>query len=412
VYLGNVTVQLSERHRLIALFQHDSRKQDANYQWYAGNYAINQYGGGAYGLRLISAWTPKLTTRFLVSYNDKGVNPTAASIGGVGRLPELDIYQTSALTGGIVEGQGASLATLNNLNAVGLNPSSKPSITGDLIYYISKAWGSHEIQTGFYLQPKETSKVTTLYANGGALIQQDAVLNNPNDPTQGYTVFHQESVSQSSLLSNYLTANDYAWYIQDHWRPFSRLSITAGLRPDWVSSYDQLFHVSTMHAWNWAPRVGGEYALTKDAKNVVRASWTKITDITNAAYFGSAGTSQVTTTDKYLENGQWVSFVTPGSTQRTPGKTFDPNRHQGYVREWTVGYRRQLPGEVVVDASYIDREYRDRPTEVDTNQVYTPTSTGVVWSGLVNPALNNTYYVTNDKWNWYVYQGLEFTVSK
>jgi len=412
VYLGNVSVQLSERHRLIGLFQHDSRKQDANYQWYAGNYAVNQFGGGAYGLRLISAWTPKLTTRFLVSYNNKGVNPTASSIGGVGRQPELDIYATDALSGGNVLGQGASLATLNNLSEISLNPSHKASITGDLIYYIPRAWGSHEIQTGFYLQPKETDKVTTLYANGGALIQEDAVLNNPDDPTQGYTIFHQQSVSQAGLLSNYLTANDYAWYIQDRWRPFSRLSITAGLRPDWVSSYDQLFRVSTMHAWNYAPRVGGEYALTKDAKNLLRASWSKITDITNAAYFGSAGTTAVTTTDKYLEGGQWVSFVTPGSTQITPGKTFDPNRHQGYVREWTVGYRRQLPGEVVLDASYIDREYRDRPTEVDTNQIYTQSPAGIVWSGLVNPALNKAYYVTNDKWNWYVYQGIEFTVSK
>jgi hypothetical protein len=412
VYLGNVTWQLSPRHRLEGLVQHDSRLQDANYQWYAGDYAVNQYGGGAYGVRLISEWTPRLTTRFLVSYNDKGLNPNAASIGGVGSKPEIDVYDTDVLSGGTLVGQGASLATLNDLNSVTLNPASKTTISGDLIYYIPKGWGTHEIQTGFYLQPHETDKVTTLYANGGLLSQEDVVLNNPNDPADGYTPFHEESYSQASVVSEDITANDYAWYIQDRWRPFNRLTITAGLRPDWVSSYDEIFKVSTMHAWNYAPRVGGAFSLTRNQKNVIRASWSKITDITNAAYLGSAGTSTVTETNSYYENGAWVPFVTPGSTELTPGKTFDPHRHQGYVREWLVGYRTQLPGEVVVDVSYIDREYRDRPSEYDTNQIYTTTSSGTVWGGLVNPALNNTYYVTNDKWNWFVYNGIEATVSK
>jgi hypothetical protein len=35
-----------------------------------------------------------------------------------------------------------------------------------------------------------------------------------------------------------------------------------------------------------------------------------------------------------------------------------------------------------------------------------------VWSGLVNPTLNNTYYITNNRWNWFVYQGGEITVTK
>jgi len=216
----------------------------------------------------------------------------------------------------------------------------------------------------------------------------------------------------ASNLSSYISANDFAWYVQDHWRPIQRLSITAGLRPDWVSGYDKIFKVSTEHAWNYAPRVGVDYSLTKNLRNTVRASWTRLTDITNSSYIGTAGTSTVTTTDNYLENGAWVTFVTPGSSALTPGKSFDHNRHQGYVKEWLVGYRTQVPGEVVLDLSYIDREYRDRPAQYDTNQIYTTASSGTTWGGLVNPALNNTYYVTNNKWNWFVYQGIELSVSK
>ncbi len=415
VFLGNSSVQLSPKHRLTALIQYDSRKQDANYQWYATSIAHDQYGGGAYGLRLISQWTPRLTTRFLASYNNKGVNSSLGAIGGVGSKPEEDIYLTSTSSAGKLLGQGSSLATLNNLSSVSLNPAQKPTISGDVTYYVPKAWGSHEIGSGFYLEPHELSKATTYYANNGGIIQEDAALNNPNDPTQGYTIFHTQSVGgTTSFLSSYIGANDYAWYVQDRWKPIARLSITAGIRPDWISGRDEQFKVTTQHSWNYAPRVGGAFVLTKNQRNVVRASWTKLTDITNASYLGTAATSTVATTDTYYNpNGTVLNtIVTPASTSSSLGKTFDPGRHQGYVREWLVGYRTQLPGEVVIDASYIDREYRDRPAEIDTNQIYTTTASGTVWSGLYNTALNNTYLITNNKWNWFVYQGYEITVSK
>jgi hypothetical protein len=417
VFLGNSSVQLSPRHRLMGIVQYDSRNQDANYQWYTQDIARNEYGGGAYGLRLISQWTPRLTTRFLISYNNKGANSSLGAIGGVGSKPQEDIYLNYTQSAGSLVGQGSSLATLNNLSSVSVNPAQKESFTGDVTYYIPRAWGVHELAGGFYLQPHELSKVTTYYANNGSIVQQDAALKNPNNPGAGYTVFHTRSVNgTSSFLSSYIGANDYAWYVQDRWHPITRLSITAGLRPDWISGRDAQFKVTTQHSWNWAPRVGGAFVLTKDQRNVVRASWTKITDITNASYLGTAATSTVTTTDTYYNPDGSVfgtPITTPGSTSSFLGKTFDPNRHQGYVREWLVGYRTQLKGGLVIDLSYVDREYRDRPAQYDTNQIYNTNASGqTVWAGLVNPALNNTYYVTNNKWNWFVYQGYEVTVSK
>ncbi|WP_162539457.1 TonB-dependent receptor [Granulicella sp. WH15] len=418
VSLANTTIQLTPKHRLMGLFQYDSRRQDANSQWYAANINRTQYGGGAYGARLISQWNDRLTTRFLASFNNKSYNHSAESIGGVGALPEVDVYATNSLSAGKLIGQGSSLATLNNLSSITLEPARKPTISGDVTYYIPKGWGTHEMEAGFYLEPHERTKETVLYANNGNLIQEDAVLKDPNNPASGYTVFHTQSVNQSSNLAAYTAANDYAWYIQDRWRPFRRLTLTGGLRPDWVSAKDEIFKVVIQHSWNYAPRVGAAYILTKNEKNVIRASWTKLTDITNFSYLGTAGTSTVTTTDNYYETPTVtnptgvVTFVTPGSTALTPGKTFDPGRHQGFVREWLVGYRTQLPGQVLIDVSYIDREYRDRPAEYDTNQIYTTTSTGTVWGGLVNPALNNTFYVTNNHWNWFVYQGIEMTASK
>ncbi|WP_158615478.1 TonB-dependent receptor [Acidipila sp. EB88] len=417
VFLGNASVQLSDKHRLMGLFQFDSRKQDGNYQWYATNIAHGQDGGSAVGLRLLSQWTSRLSTRFLISFNNKGVNTSLGAIDGVGGKPEIDIYTTDTLSGGTLVGQGASLATLNNLNSVTTNPASKPTITGDLAYSIPKGLGTHELEAGYYLEPHELSKTTTFYANNGSLIQENAVLNNAANPAQGYTVFNTESVSQSSLLTSYIGANDYAWYVQDRWHPLQRLAVTAGLRPDWISSRDEIAKQTIQHSWNWAPRVGATYVLTKNERNVVRASWTKITDITNASYLGAnaiGGTNTPTTTNTYYNpDGSVLStIVTPGTSASASGRTFDPHRHQGFVEEWIFGYRAQLPGALTLDVSYIDRNYKDRPAAYDTNQVYTNTGTGTVWSGLVNPALNNTYFITNNRWNYFVYQGYEITVSK
>ncbi|MGI4831565.1 MAG: carboxypeptidase regulatory-like domain-containing protein [Janthinobacterium lividum] len=417
VFLGDVSVQLTGKHRLMGLVQFDSRKQDANYQWYATDIAHSQYGGGAYGIRLISQWTPRLSTRLLASYNNKGVNSSLAAIGGVGSQPELDIYQTNTLSGGTLIGQGSSLVTLNNLSSVSTNPASKPTASADVDYTIPRAWGEHDVQAGFYLEPHELSKSTTYYANNGASIQTNAVLNNPSNPTQGYTVFSTQSVSQSSLLTNYISAKDAAWYVQDRWKPIPRLAITAGIRPDWISASDRIAKLTMQHSWNWAPRIAGTYVLTQNQRNVVRASWTKITDITNASYLNASavgGTNTPTSTTTYYNpNGSLLNtIVTPGTTASATGRTFDPARHQGFVREWLVGYRTQLPHAVTLDVSYIDRQYRDRPAAIDTNQIYTATAGGTVWSGLVNPAFNNTYFITNNHYNWLVYQGYEVTVSQ
>ena len=417
VFLGDVSVQLTDKHRLMGLIQFDSRKQDANYQWYATSIAHSQYGGGAYGVRLISQWTPRLSTRLLGSYNNKGVNSSLSAIGGVGAQPELDIYQTDTLSSGTYIGQGASLVTQNNLSSVSTNPASKPTASADVDYLIPRAWGEHDLQAGFYFEPHELSKATTYYAHNGADIQDNAALNNPNNPSQGYTVFSRQAVNQSSLLTSYISAKDAAWYIQDRWKPIPRLAITAGLRPDWISASDRIAKQTIQHSWNWAPRVAGTYVLSKDQRNVVRASWTKITDITNATYLGAnavGGTNTPTSTTTYFNPDGSVlnTIVTPGTTASATGRTYDPDRHQGYVREWLVGYRTQLPHAITLDASYVDREYRDRPAAIDTNQIYTTTAAGTVWSGLVNPALNNTYLITNNDYNWFVYQGYEVTVSQ
>jgi hypothetical protein len=413
VYVANSTINLTDKHSLFGIVQYDSRTQGANFQYYAGNYAPSQYGGAMYGVKLTSLWSSNLTTRLLASYNNKGGNTSLGKIGGVPLSPEIDVYGSATYSGsGTITGVGQA-SVLNGLSTKSVSPAHKNTIAGDLTYYIPNKLGSHEIETGYYLQPKMAEKSTTYYANGGVGSLQSAVLNTPNDYTSGYKVFATTSYAVPTREAFYVGASDYAYYVQDKWRPVPRLSITAGLRADHISGQDLLWKTTVEDSWNYAPRAGGAFVLTKNQKNVIRASWAKLTDIPNESYIGTAATASVTSAISYVEkNGTTQTFVTPGAT--SANKIIDPHRHQGYSQQWLVGYRTQLPGQVTFDASLVNVDYKDRPAEVDQNQIYTVNAaTGnTVWSGLRNPAYNNVYYITNNKWNWFAYHGVEFTATK
>jgi hypothetical protein len=74
----------------------------------------------------------------------------------------------------------------------------------------------------------------------------------------------------------------------------------------------------------------------------------------------------------------------------------------------SFGYRRQLPRNTSIDVGFIGREYRDRTALVEQNGIYD----GVSFRGYGNPALNQIYLLTNNRWNWPVYKAIEMVVTK
>jgi hypothetical protein len=53
-----------------------------------------------------------------------------------------------------------------------------------------------------------------------------------------------------------------------------------------------------------------------------------------------------------------------------PSLLFDPNLRQPFVDEMSVGYNRQLPGQISVGAAFTHRRYQDNFAEVDINGFY------------------------------------------
>src|SRR5262249_28011665 len=142
----------------------------------------------------------------------------------------------------------------------------------DATYYRSGRGGSHEVQFGTWLQPKLDIEFTTLYVNGGYYLQ-DEVLRDPNNPAAGTIPFHRTIIDSDRATSTLSHGRDYAFYMQDGWKPSPRLTVNVGVRADFVKRTDRLFDVVVQDSREIGPRVGVNYLVTADGRNSVRANW-------------------------------------------------------------------------------------------------------------------------------------------
>jgi hypothetical protein len=266
------------------------------------------------------------------------------------------------------------------------------------------------LQTGVFLQPILGLDSTTRYMNGG-FTQEDHVLRQPGNLDSGHVPFRRVYFDASEVMTRSISANDYGFYVQDAWKPTAQLTINGGVRFDYVSARDLIFDVTTQSHLEIGPRFGAAYSITKDSKNVLRVSASRVHDFPQNGYLESAGTSRVQQTESYDLNLDGVfetSFVTPRSTALSTNREIDPGKHQPFVDEYIVGYRRQLPGQVSVDASWVRRYYKHMPANYDVNGIYD----GGVFRGYRNEDFNAILLVTNDSWTTPVYSGLELTATK
>ena len=175
---------------------------------------------------------------------------------------------------------------------------------------------------------------------------------------------------------------------------------------------DELFDVRTQSSLEIGPRAGVIYALTADSKNVVHGSFSRLAAKPEWIYLPSLGGSvTVTTTDIYDTRGDGsfaTSLVTPAQTQVAANRRIDPDRHQSFTDEILLGYRRQLPSQISLDATFIRRAYKEMPAQIDINGIYTDG----VFRGYEDVSQNAILLQTNNVWNTPIYTGLEVVGSQ
>ncbi|HEV2984587.1 MAG TPA: carboxypeptidase regulatory-like domain-containing protein, partial [Vicinamibacterales bacterium] len=416
-----VTDQISAHHQLAGYWQFDRISGGFNRSIYATPISIFAQGGSIFGVKLTSTWGQNTTSTIQATYNNKSgaTQDTFNSLPGSG--PQIDINQSVFLNSGLLTGSGALLTT-GNVQSLALQPSSMTIFRGDITHHKEGWGGSHQFQTGIYAAPWLRTQSITDYVNNGFVYEQQALLNSQCFTCGTYT-FNKLYVTTNSSTANQLeTVNahdtDIGLYVQDSWKPTQRLTLSAGLRVDYVKRYDALWNFTRMKDWPIGPRFSATYLLTADARNVLRFSGGRLheqvngRDASSGRSAGNAGITQVS--DYYSPQSTLVNeIVTPPLAAKNIPYLFSPNLHQPYTDEYVAGFQKQFPGRLSLDASYVQRRMGDVYALVDINGIY-PSGPGQPFGGfgLIDPTQGIISQETNATWNKYIYNGVEATVTK
>ena len=413
-----LTAQLGADHSFAFYHQYDVANLSSAREYHTVNYNFNKTGGNLYGGKVTSVWGTDVTSDITVTYNDKRSETSIATIEALGLSgPRITIHEEALPSAGLLDGSGRILE-IGNRATYGRDPSSMLIIREDFtIYRENVAGGAHEFQTGVFLAPRNRRTSFTQYLNGGAN-QEEHYLIDPDDVGGGHLPFTRRIYDTTEVKSREARDRDIAFYFQDAWKPTDRLNITAGLRVDFVNRFDAINSITRMNSTELGPRVGFSYALTEDARNVVRASYSRVHEQVNGrdavTSFGSSAT--VGFVDQYDVNLDGIfetNVVTPPRTGDIAGFEFDPNLRQPYTDEFVAGFRKQFQGELALDVGYVFRNISDGYATNDVNGFY-PDGPFQPFGGYgrIDPNRGQLDRLTNNTWMDLVYHALEVVVAK
>lgn len=411
-----LTTTLNSRHELSGFWQNDRNRFTSNRERVTLNINPRGTGGSLYQVKVNSAWSNRLQTMVSASYNNKGgaEEDTYRDFQGFG--PSIEVHQNTRISGGLPTGSGV-LVTMNNVETISIAPSSMMIFRGDLTFYQQGWGGSHEFKTGIWAAPRLERDILNRALNDGFTLER-MVQRDPANPAAGLRPFHRRYQSPIEVLTTAARDRDIGIYVQDMWRPTSRLTLNFGVRADFVRRFDDIFGVERMKSTNIGPRIGGAYLITADARNVVRAFFGRVHEQVNGrdpiTTFGP--TSRRFQRDIYDANGDGVfetEVVTPAATAAINRLAFDPSLHQPFVDEYAVGFAKQFPGQLSFDLSFNRRYFKDAYGEVDINGIY-PDGPGQPFGGFgrVDPNQGQIMQQTNASWSTVVVTNLEAILAK
>lgn len=411
-----LTTQLASGHELSGFWQNDRNRFTSSRERNTDLVNIRGTGGSMYQTRLSSVWTNRLTTTIAASFNNKGGADESTIADLVGGGPMVTVHQSTRISGGVPVGTGR-LVDMNNVQTNAIQPSSMLVLRGDLTYYRDGWLGSHEFKTGIWAGPRLRRDETSLASNDGFIWEEVRQIN-PANPAAGTVPFHRRIESPVEITTVAARDRDIGVYVQDSWKPTGRLSVNIGVRADWVRRYDARFDIERMRSLNVGPRFGISYLVTEDARNVLRATLGRIHEQVNGRdpITTFATTSNRLRKDLYDANGDGTfetEVVTPAATAAINAFAFDPDLHQPFVDEWSLGFAKQFPGQISVDVSATQRHFKDGYGEIDINGIY-PSGPNQPFGGFgrVDPNRGILRQETNNTWSKVVVTSFEAIVAK
>lgn len=412
-FTGKITHKLTDNHTLTFNYLNDSGltlnsdSRDLGTQ----ETTIDIHNGGP---TYQGMWTATLTPRLLLTaqYGYRRINGDVDFKGG--NNPAIQRFSTTTISAGNLAGQTLILLYGNRASFASGSSGVRDhhEMTTDLSY-VKDGWlGQHGLQAGIQYKPQTRINSDTVYPESGNVFN-DEVRRVVNGVTS-YQVFHRQFRTPTEFPGIVGTTNLFGFYFQDKWQPQSRLTLTYGVRFDRQGNHDA-FDVVRLSSWSTDPRVGVAYSLTKDGRDAVRVSYARIHDIVYNQAAPSFGNRTPEIRDEWDNdlNGTFETTRVTASVGITGpptilNRTVDPDLHANYLDEFHVGYTRQLPYRMVFDFGYINRNYKDVISTIDTNIIYQNNQ----FLGYKDPNFDAILQSTNLKNATQRYQALEFSLIR
>lgn len=334
------------------------------------------------------------------------------------------VFNTPTDSGSLIP----SISLSQGYASIAINwPQNISGYTYEIFDNVSYIRGSHTLKFGGYLgRENKTQNNSNPNNNGTFAFDGSATGDALADFLLGRAFQYTEN---SAHLSGSLIYYNVAGYAQDQWRVNPRLSLTYGVRYEFfqperdpagtMSYFDPKrfnfanaaqvlpngqivsgtqnfgngivvagknspfgYEITNAQHNNWSPRAGFSYALTTDNLTVLRGGygrffdrWSQFASSARNNYPFNQGVSIFNTSFDNPAQGSLRIFPISLTNFASP---FDVP----YMQKWSLGIERQLPGQIVLDTSYVGSKGTHLLFQRDINQ---PFASAAVASGQINP---------------------------
>lgn len=291
-----------------------------------------------------------------------------------------NVYDSPFLTRGTTSGVPANLEySAPYFDSTDPDARNNRQATASLSYLLGhKGLGSHELKTGgeYFVSTRRTGNSQT---STGYIFSTDYKLDASGKPAYDANgrlipVFTPGTSRVASWFPTRGAAIDIAttsFFVSDRWSAGARLSLDLGLRYEHVGTQADA-QTQAVRANAWMPRVGATYALTKDARTVVAATYGLYSGTYNDVQFSrnsSAGNADRMTSTYTGPAGQGVDFA-PGfdvanyptvvsGTFPTANVFFAADLTSPTTKEATVSFSRDFAHGLWARGRYVNRRATD-----------------------------------------------------
>jgi hypothetical protein len=394
LYLGKVTFQASEKHKLTAMVLGDPawfENLQQNPQYAPGVDEKRFQFGGFYSLAWEAVWTKNLFQRTQIGYSYSGMEQTPMSGCTDVNNPACRSHSDSS-TG----------LTSVNWNRDSLDTRNRLQFDSSWTYYLDGLVGNHEWKAGWNYARTWGGFERFSYPGGGYYTDR-------NGQPYRFTRLMADADGVIRPYTETSYGNTLGVYLQDAWKPLKVLTIKPGVRFDFIQMMDEDM-VATVKYLTTSPRLNMVWDITGDGKTVMRAGYNRYVDPGwfNVSSFLGGRALRTETYEYNPATGEYDIFFS-----RTPNEQTvvgSKNNTAPHADEFSLQVERELFTDFSLSVNGLYREFKHLFEDVEVNRIYNQDGSDII--GYQNGSETYIYQTQNPKEAWRRYWGFEIVARK